>query len=83
MKASRLLLCSLVLVLSASLLPAQNMVTVYSHNFESPVGPEWSKDDRELTPNHHTTFLGRFSKNGPSVGLHYRQLPFLDRLISS
>ncbi len=68
MKASRpLFICLAVLILGVSVVPAQSLTTVYSHDFESSVGSEWTQSNRATTPTGLRTFLGRFS--GEPVGL--------------
>ena len=73
MRVSRLLLCLCAMVLVAAGTSAQSFVTVYSHDFETYAGREWSRDTRSLTPNLHTTFLGRFG--GVPVTLDLVDLP--------
>jgi len=48
-------------------------ITVYEHDFDSPVGYEWSEGSRSTTPNHARTFLGEFS--GENVVLNLELLP--------
>ncbi len=68
MKALRpLIICLAVLFLGVSVVPAQSLVTVYSHDFNSPVGPEWTQNHRTTTPNGQRTFFGRYS--GAAEGL--------------
>jgi len=52
---------------------AQVMTTVYSHDFETSVGREWSHNIRTLCPNHTRTFLGRFGDD--NVRLNLVELP--------
>lgn len=60
-------------LLAASSLGAQSLTTVYSHDFDSPVGWEWSTNTRTTTPNLERTFLGRFA--GEAVLLNLTDLP--------
>jgi hypothetical protein len=45
----------------ATVTPAQSLDTVYSNDFSSSVGSEWSHPDRSTTPVGLRTFLGHFS----------------------
>jgi hypothetical protein len=50
---------------------------IYVHDFETPVGREWSLDHREITPVGGRTFLGQFSGISPEnqVDLTLEDLP--------
>jgi len=52
---------------------ASAQMTVYEHDFDTPVGPEWSKNLRTTTPNLARIFLGRFA--GENVRLNLDALP--------
>ncbi|MCD4749929.1 MAG: hypothetical protein K8R59_11195 [Thermoanaerobaculales bacterium] len=62
-----------VIVLAGVPAGAQALSTVYSHDFDTPVGSEWSNNLRTTTPNAARTFLGRFS--GENVTLNLVALP--------
>lgn len=69
MKSIRLLPIFLVLMTAVTVVSAQSLTTVYSHDFERPVGPEWSTNLRSTTPIGLRTFLGRFSAEGITLDL--------------
>ena len=73
MKATRLLPVLLVFIAAVPMATAQSHMTVYSHDFQTPVGPEWSQGDRTTSPNLTRTFLGRFG--GEPVDLLLVGLP--------
>jgi hypothetical protein len=73
MRMSRLLLFVVIAALGAAVASAQSLVTVYSHNFETPAGPEWSNRTRSLTPIGQRSFLGEFG--GEPVWLELHNLP--------
>ncbi len=73
MKSTRLLPLFLILIAAAAVASAQSLTTVYSHNFQTAVGPEWSSNLRSTTPVGQRTFLGRFS--GEAVALNLGPLP--------
>jgi len=52
---------------------ASAQMTVYEHDFDTPVGPEWSSNLRTTTPNLARIFLGRFA--GENVRLNLDALP--------
>jgi len=70
MRTTRLFWFFCVAAFSITLASAQSLVTVYEHDFESPVGPEWSRDDRDETPIGARTFLGRFAGEPAVLELH-------------
>jgi hypothetical protein len=73
MRISRLLTFLVIAALAVPVASAQSMVTVYAHDFESAVGPEWSKYLRSTTPVGSRTFLGEFT--GEPVWLELHDLP--------
>jgi len=70
MKFTRLVACCVVALLGVTLASAQSLVTVYSHDFETLPGPEWSNRDRDITPIGDRTFLGRFWSEPVMLELH-------------
>ncbi len=56
---------------------------IYAHDFEKPVGREWSLDRREITPVEGRTFLGQFSGISPEnqVDLTLKDLPTHELLV--
>lgn len=73
MRLQRLLVVVAAIALIAPVAGAQNLTTVYSNDFETSVGPEWSKDRRATTPAEYDDFLGRFG--GEAVALDLYDLP--------
>jgi hypothetical protein len=69
MKVTTLVL-SIAALLTAPMAGAQVLQTVYSHDFDIPVGPEWSQSIRTTTPNLERTFLGRFSADNVQLDLY-------------
>jgi hypothetical protein len=69
MKVTTLVL-SIAALLTAPMVGAQVLQTVYSHDFDTPVGPEWSHNTRNTTPNQVRTFLGRFSADNVQLDLY-------------
>jgi hypothetical protein len=69
MKVTTLVL-SIAALLTAPMVGAQVLQTVYSHDFDTPVGPEWSHNTRTTTPNQVRTFLGRFSADNVQLDLY-------------
>jgi hypothetical protein len=43
--------------------------TIYTNNFETAVGSEWSKTDRDMTPIGSRWFLGQFASEEISLTL--------------
>lgn len=68
MKVTTLVL-SIAGVLLAPMVGAQALQTVYSHDFEIGVGPEWSHSNRTTSPDLERTFLGRFSAHNVQLDL--------------
>jgi hypothetical protein len=73
MRTIRLVAVFLLVGCAAATVSAQSGVTVYSHDFQTPVGPEWSKTIRSTTPVGNRVFLGRFG--GEPVALDLDPLP--------
>ncbi len=60
-----------VVLLAGNQAGAQNLQTIYEHDFDTPVGPEWSHNVRTTTPNAVRTFLGRFSDDHVMLNLDF------------
>lgn len=73
MKLARTLLIGIALLATVSVATGQSLVTVYSHDFDTPVGNEWTDDSRTTSPSLTRTFLGRFG--GEQVTLNLDDLP--------
>ncbi len=69
MRVAGRVLLSIFLLVWASFAGAQTMTTVYSNDFNTSAGPEWSDTHLAVSPNHTRTFLGRFGDDNVRLNL--------------
>ena len=69
MRGTRFFVSLFVFLGVVSLASGQSLVTVYSEDFDDPVGPEWSRTTRTTDPNLTRTFLGEFWGQGVTLDL--------------